>query len=694
MKIMNKNSKTSYKSSVFLWASILTVIFLSAPLWPTLHPFDSHESYLSVHIGMEFFAILVAFLVFTTVWNTYKPDRPFNFLILSIAFLAAGFIDFFHALSYPGMPVFITENDLHKSLIFWLSARLIVALGLLSIALLPWKGLEKGYNKDHFLIIALIAVFVVFITGVFNPTIIPPLFIEDQGLTALKVWVEYFIFSIHVVTALILLKVKPQSGIDFTFLALAVWTMGLAELFFTLYSSAHDIFNIMGHIYKVIAYYIIFRAIFIASVESPYEELKEKSIEQLYLTQYAVDHSGDLVYWLDTDGKIAAANGSAYRRLGYDEKELVGSHVGKVETTLLPKAWTLFFGKLQQDLNLVIEGSHFTKEGIEFPCEIRVSLFKFNGETNICAFVRDITERKHQTDLIESSEKRLIIAQRIASIGSWEYNLRDDKLIWSDEIFHIFELNNNGFEPAYDAFLNVIHPDDRKLVNDTYQQSLLNKTNFEIEHRLLMKDGRIKFVIERGQHSYDNEGEPIISMGTVQDITDRKKLEEQAFQDSLTGVYNRRYLDLNLERELNRSLRKKQPLTIAICDIDNFKAVNDTYGHEAGDLLIKEISKSVSRSIRAYDFISRFGGDEFVIVFPNTSIAEIHTHLERIRIEISKLSFKTTDGQHISCTVSIGVAESPVHGKTIDGLFDAADKALYKAKSTGRNKVSIPESEM
>lgn len=127
----------------------------------------------------------------------------------------------------------------------------------------------------------------------------------------------------------------------------------------------------------------------------------------------------------------------------------------------------------------------------------------------------------------KESEKRLREAQRIAQIGSWELDLVSNKLIWSDEIYRIFEIDQKAFGASYDAFLQAVHPEDRAMVDKAYTYSVKSRTPYEIVHRLLMPDGRIKFVQERCETFYDSDGNPIRSVGTVQDITERKKAEEK-----------------------------------------------------------------------------------------------------------------------------------------------------------------------
>ena len=141
--------------------------------------------------------------------------------------------------------------------------------------------------------------------------------------------------------------------------------------------------------------------------------------------------------------------------------------------------------------------------------------------------VIDITDRKQTEEALKRSETLLNESQRISHIGSWELDLRTNHLTWSDEIYRIFEIAPQTFGASYEAFLNAIHPDDRQAVNEAYTKSVKNKVPYEINHRLRMADGRIKYVHEQSETFYNEEGNPIRSIGTVQDITERRLIEEE-----------------------------------------------------------------------------------------------------------------------------------------------------------------------
>ena len=316
----------------------------------------------------------------------------------------------------------------------------------------------------------------------------------------------------------------------------------------------------------------------------------------------------------------------------------------------------------------------------------------------------EIEKRKKIENSLTKSESLFKDAQELAKIGSWELGLMDDVLIWSDEVFRIFDIDpNTGV--SYDTFVERIHPEDRTLVENAYANSIKNHTNYGIEHRLLMPDGTIKYVRELGKTIYDG-GTPIVSMGTVQDITERKKMEEvihqYAFYDMLTQLPNRRLLTDRLLHMQAVSKRSGKYGAVLFLDLDNFKPLNDTYGHAVGDLLLIEVSRRLNECIRESDTVSRFGGDEFVVLLSELSSDkdesddESRVIAEKIRSTLAQpysLPVRSEGDEkkvvEYRCTSSIGVTLFHSHEAEEDEIIKRADSAMYVAKEAGGDNIKF-----
>jgi diguanylate cyclase (GGDEF)-like protein/PAS domain S-box-containing protein len=169
----------------------------------------------------------------------------------------------------------------------------------------------------------------------------------------------------------------------------------------------------------------------------------------------------------------------------------------------------------------------------------------------------------------------------------------------------------------------------------------------------------------------------------------REALRTQSIRDALTGLYNRRYLEETLEREVRRAARAQQSLGVLMIDLDHFKNFNDTYGHEAGDAVLRETGASLSKGIRAEDFVCRFGGEEFVVILPTADLAATRARAERLRSKMRELTVLHQGKSVGMVTISVGVASFPDHGMSPNELMAAAAAALYEAKRGGRDRVVV-----
>ena len=167
-----------------------------------------------------------------------------------------------------------------------------------------------------------------------------------------------------------------------------------------------------------------------------------------------------------------------------------------------------------------------------------------------------------------------------------------------------------------------------------------------------------------------------------------RQLEDLSSRDGLTGVFNRRHFGTTLENAFNHSSRYQRPLSVAIIDLDSFKSINDTYGHQVGDVVLTEVAKRFSGSVRASDYLARYGGEEFVVLLPETQLEDAVSFGEKVRAAVAASPVPIPRGCALPVTVSVGTA-SLTHTEFTSSseMIDAADQALYRAKRNGRNRV-------
>jgi diguanylate cyclase (GGDEF)-like protein len=169
----------------------------------------------------------------------------------------------------------------------------------------------------------------------------------------------------------------------------------------------------------------------------------------------------------------------------------------------------------------------------------------------------------------------------------------------------------------------------------------------------------------------------------------RDTLRRQSIRDQLTGLLNRRYMEEALERELKRASRAQAPLSLVMLDVDRLKQVNDRFGHEAGDLLLRTVSQCLQRRTRDEDIVCRLGGDEFVLVMPGASLEDARERAEQLLTEVRRLTIDFPGEQDFVPSLSMGLAVYPAHAPTVQALLKAADLALYQAKAQGRDRLTV-----
>lgn len=511
-------------------------------------------------------------------------------------------------------------------------------------------------------------------------------------------------------------------------------------------------------------------------------------------------------FWIiDMEGRIIDVNEAYLQRSGYTRDEILKLRAQDLEVMDNNEPTEPHQGRYAT--------KHRAKDGTVWSMEVS-SVYMPQDDGRYFCFMHDITQRKHAEKALRASNEQLLNAQRLAMLGSWELDLVNNKLHWSDEIYRIFEIDPKKFGASYEAFLNAVHPDDRETVNNAYVESVKNNEPYEITHRLLLKDGHIKYVTERGQTYYADDGTPLRSLGTVQDITEKQRAEEElriaakvfdaqqaiivtdpdtniirineafteitgytyedvkgknprilqsslhpknfyqdmwdkinregswqgeiwdqrktgeiypkwltissvknnkseithyvgsftditeykqaqekilnlAFYDQLTGLPNRRSILERLEHSLAVSARSERYGAILYLDLDHFKTINDTQGHDSGDEVLQEIANRIQATVRHEDSIARIGGDEFVVILENISKdkEQAASHARMVGSKLLEVMARPyiVRGMEFHASVSIGVTLFCHLHESVHDLLKRADMAMYEAKKAGRN---------
>ncbi|MDF1877137.1 GGDEF domain-containing protein [Sulfurimonas sp. SAG-AH-194-L11] len=242
------------------------------------------------------------------------------------------------------------------------------------------------------------------------------------------------------------------------------------------------------------------------------------------------------------------------------------------------------------------------------------------------------------------------------------------------------------------------------MVDTAYKKSLIDKKPYEVVHRLLFQDSRVKYVKEVCETIFDEDGKPVVSLGSVQDISKEKiienelikqktKLDYQANHDVLTGLPNRALFMDRLKHALQKAKRNGSVFALLFIDLDHFKEINDSLGHAVGDEVLVEVTQRLNEIIRSEDTVSRLGGDEFTIILEDLSQAQ-DASLVANKIVKSLSESMTFKEQLLYISSSIGISTYPDDGVSAEDLLKYADAAMYKAKDKGRNNFQYYSSDL
>lgn len=773
----------------FVRAIVMLLALLFVAVWqaPPHHAFEGLASYLPLHSVAEMVSIIVAMMVFGVTWNAYSTERSGNLVILACACFATGLIDFAHMLSFKGMPDFITPAGPEKAINFWLAARFLFAGALLVVALRSPNPLRSPWTRHILFAGAFGITLVVYWIGLVYADSLPQTFIEGQGLTTFKIASEYVIITLFVGAAALFYPRGRALSEQAALLFGAAAVSALSELTFTLYSSVTDVFNLLGHIYKIVAYFFVYHAIFVESVKEPFERLIRanenlaqdiaarkqaelrvqrltrmyamlsetnqaivhvKSAEELFreICRIAVEHGGlwiAFVGLVDAEGKRVTPG--AYRGpaqeflrqtcipLSTDIAEWSGPIAIAVREGR-PYVCTHAFG----DLTTIPWHDEIRRLGCR-----AAAAFPFHQEGRVAGVLSlhasdagyfDAQIVELLTDMAADISFALdhIEQSRARAEAEAALRLRNRAIEASVNAIVITscacpELSIEYVNPAYEKITGYsaaevlgrnpafLYGQDRAQPGiEDIRAAVRKRRNGHATLRNYRKDGSL-FWNDLHIAPVRNGGDTVTHFVAVfEDVTDVKsyqeQLERQANFDTLTGLANRNLLRDRLTQALINAKRYERSVAVAWIDLDNFKLINESFGHGAGDELLRIVGQRVKSCLRASDTVARMGGDEFVLILPEQSgwdssrrVAQrideavssdpiIVDLLERLLSTISEPI--GVEGQEFHITCSIGLSLYPDDGQDPDVLLKNADAAMYRAKELGRNNHQFYTAEM
>jgi diguanylate cyclase (GGDEF)-like protein/PAS domain S-box-containing protein len=317
------------------------------------------------------------------------------------------------------------------------------------------------------------------------------------------------------------------------------------------------------------------------------------------------------------------------------------------------------------------------------------------GIVGITIRQRDLEEIQRQSISLRESEERFRLISYATNDVVWDWDLRTDAVWRNKSAQRLFGFSEDQISAVIGWWEGQIHPDERKKVVTSMHEAINSGENFwSQEYRFCRADGSYIYIFDRAYILHDEKnGKPVRAIGAMMDITARRQAEEvlrqESVHDPLTGLFNRRYMEEMLEREINRAERTRQQISIIMLDIDHFKQINDTFGHAAGDALLHTLGILLLKHIRETDIACRYGGDEFILILPGAPLVIGQQRAEEIRNGARSLLSEPYGDSIQKFTLSLGIAVFPDQGSTRETIFAAADAALYTAKEAGRNQIAV-----
>lgn len=514
---------------VGLTVALLTLATLLVSALPSLPGTRGIAAYLPLHTLLETIAIVIAMLVFAVGWHAYRRKLSGNLLLIGCAFLGVGMLDFTHTISYVGMPDFVTPGSPEKAIGFWLAARSLAAIALFAVVILPWQPLRSALFRYALLAAVVVGVGCLHWLMLFHAHLLPQTFIDGQGLTRFKVYYEYALIALNLATVFVLwVRMRQPQPYDAAGLFGAVCVMALSEYLFTLYGDVTDVYNLMGHLYKVASYLFLYRAIFVVAIEHPYVQLQAAQ-NQLQATIKAIP---DLLFELDLEGRYHAyqSHGSGIQPeltdayIGKTMREVLPDDVAQIGMSALQEAYKTGFARGEYQLD-----SPRGKRWFEFSGSRK--FVEPGQDARFVVLSRDITERKQME--LELAESHGLLKAVVDAAPA--------RIFWKDNALRYL-----GCNPAFAADAGAQSPDE-VVGKDDYQLAWKAQADmYRADDRQVMdtripklfydepttsSDGKISWLRTSKVPLRNKDNETVGVLGLYQDISEQK-LERIALQQS------------------------------------------------------------------------------------------------------------------------------------------------------------------
>lgn len=347
--------------------------------------------------------------------------------------------------------------------------------------------------------------------------------------------------------------------------------------------------------------------------------------------------------------------------------------------------------------NIILVIEFFTQSYQKYDRQILLILNRLSIQMS-----RSISDRK-KIDELSKSLRKLKYALGSGKVGVWEYSPKSNEVIWDEQMYLMYGIVPHEFNGTYSSWEDALHPEDRLRAAAELKNTIINTDKFDTDFRIITPVGDVRYIHANAivKRSIDGVAESIFGINV--DITKEKtllldlskktqemerlteNLQKHAYFDSLTGLMNRFFFEQTANRDLDRCSRTKSRLAVLFIDLDDFKKINDSLGHSAGDLVLFETANRLKHAVRKEDIVGRIGGDEFIAVFelkPNFSGISMVNKILKMLNRPLLLDSKQT----VQISASIGMAYYPDHGSTLTELVNHADAALLHAKSSGKNQ--------